>query len=178
MKKMFQYFYYNITNNYMDYKAIWMYYRAVIVSVIASMADMGSMYWLNSTSLSESLVIGLSSFIGLLIQFFGQKYWTFKNSAQNNKELIKQVLMFFGLEITIIICVILVYGKIHEPVEKKVKDWAKNHKENNITKYLFEIKNGKRELSQLGKIMLKNLIVFFTFNLISYPIWKYFIFVK
>ena len=178
MKKMFQYFYYNITNNYMDYKAIWMYYRAVIVSVIASMADMGSMYWLNSTSLSESLVIGLSSFIGLLIQFFGQKYWTFKNSAQNNKELIKQVLMFFGLEITIIICVILVYGKIHEPVEKKVKEWAKNHKENNITKYLFEIKNGKRELSQLGKIMLKNLIVFFTFNLISYPIWKYFIFVK
>lgn len=178
MKKMFQYFYYNITNNYMDYKAIWMYYRAVIVSVIASMADMGSMYWLNSTSLSESLVIGLSSFIGLLIQFFGQKYWTFKNSAQNNKELIKQVLMFFGLEITIIICVILVYGKIHEPVEKKVKEWAKNHKENNVTKYLFETKNGKRELSQLGKIMLKNLIVFFTFNLISYPIWKYFIFVK
>lgn len=178
MKKMFQYFYYNINNNYMDYKAIWMYYRAVIVSVIASMADMGSMYWLNSTSLSESLVIGLSSFIGLLIQFFGQKYWTFKNSAENNKELIKQVLMFFGLEITIIICVILVYGKIHEPVEKKVKEWAKNHKENNVTKYLFETKNGKRELSQLGKIMLKNLIVFFTFNLISYPIWKYFIFVK
>ena len=178
MKKMFQFFYYNIINNYMDYKAIWMYYRAVIVSVIASISDMGSMYWLNSTTLSEPLVIGISSFIGLLIQFFGQKYWTFKNSAQNNKELIKQVLMFFGLEISIIICVILVYGKIHEPVEKKVKEWAKNHKENNVTKYLFETKNGKRELSQLGKIMLKNLIVFFTFNLISYPIWKYFIFVK
>ena len=178
MKKMFQFFYYNIINNYMDYKAIWMYYRAVIVSVIASISDMGSMYWLNSTTLSEPLVIGISSFIGLLIQFFGQKYWTFKNSAQNNKDLIKQVLMFFGLEITIIICVILIYGKIHEPVEKKVKEWVKNHKENQITKYLFENKDGERELSQLGKIMLKNLIVFFTFNLISYPIWKYFIFAK
>ena len=85
---------------------------------------------------------------------------------------------FFGLEITIIICVVLVYGKIYEPVENKVKDWTKNHKENVITKYLFENKNGKRELSQLGKIMLKNIIVFFTFNIISYPLWKYFIFTK
>jgi len=179
MKKMFQYFYYNISNYYMNYKAIWMYYRAVIVSVIASIVDMGSMYGLNSsTNLSEPLIIGLSSFLGLLIQFFGQKYWTFKNSAQSNKELIKQVLLFFGLEISIIICVIIIYGKIHAPVEEKVKEWVKTHKENRITKYLFENKDGERELSQLGKIMLKNLIVFFTFNLISYPIWKYFIFTK
>ena len=70
MKKMFRYFYYNISNYYMDYKAIWMYYRAVIVSIMASMVDMGSMYGLNSsTNLSEPLIIGLSSFLGLLIQF-------------------------------------------------------------------------------------------------------------
>ena len=31
----------------MDYKGFWMYYRAVIVSIIASIADMGSMYGLN-----------------------------------------------------------------------------------------------------------------------------------
>ena len=73
---------------------------------------------------------------------------------------------------------ILIYGKIYEPVENKVKEWTKNHKENEITKYLFENKNGKRELSQLGKIMLKNILVFFTFNIISYPLWKYFIFAK
>ena len=70
----------------MDYKALWMYYRAVIVSIIASMVDMGSMYGLNSsTNLSEPLIIGLSSFLGLLIQFFGQKYWTFKNSTIASK---------------------------------------------------------------------------------------------
>ena len=63
-------------------------------------------------------------------------------------------------------------------IENKVKEWTKNHKENQITKYLFENKNGKRELSQLGKIMLKNILVFFTFNIISYPLWKYFIFAK
>ena len=163
----------------MNYKAIWMYYRAVIVSIIASMVDMGSMYGLNSsTNLSEPLTIGLSSFLGLLIQFFGQKYWTFKNSTENNKELIKQVLLFFGLEISIIICVVLIYGKIYEPVEEKVKEWTKGHKENNFTKLFFENKEGKRELSQLGKIMLKNGLVFLTFNIISYPLWKYFIFSK
>ena len=163
----------------MDYKGIWMYYRAVIVSIIAAIADMSSMYGLTKiNNLSEPIVLGVSSLVGLFIQFFGQKYWTFKNNTKSNDELIKQVLLFFGLEITIIVCVILIYGKIYEPVENKVKEWTKNHKENEITKYLFENKNGKRELSQLGKIMLKNILVFFTFNIISYPLWKYFIFAK
>ena len=39
-------------------------------------------------------------------------------------------------------------------------------------------KDGEKELSPLGKIMLKNGLVFLTFNLISYPLWKYFIFAK
>ena len=76
----------------MDYKGIWMYYRAVIVSVIASIADMSSMYGLNTLgTLNEQLVIGLSSVVGLFIQFFGQKYWTFKNYTKTQKELITQV---------------------------------------------------------------------------------------
>ena len=163
----------------MNYKDFWMYYRAVIVSIIASIADMGTMYWLNTTNtLSEPLVLGLSSIIGLFIQFFGQKFWTFKNETKTQKELIKQVLLFFGLEITIIICVILIYGKIYKQIENKIKEWTKNYKENKITKYLFENKDGEKELSSLGKIMLKNGLVFLTFNIISYPLWKYFIFAK
>jgi putative flippase GtrA len=163
----------------MNYKDFWMYYRAVIVSIIASITDMGTMYWLNTTNtLSEPVILGLSSIIGLFIQFFGQKFWTFKNETKTQKELIKQVLLFFGLEITIIICVILIYGKIYKPVENKIKDWTKDYKENKITKYLFENKDGKKELSPLGKIMLKNGLVFLTFNIISYPLWKYFIFAK
>ena len=163
----------------MNYKGFWMYYRAVIVSIIAAIADMSSMYGLTKIdNLSEPIVLGVSSLVGLFIQFFGQKYWTFKNNTKSNDELIKQVLLFFGLEITIIVCVILIYGKIYEPVENKVKEWTKNHKENQITKYLFENKDGKQELWELGKIMLKNILVFFTFNIISYPLWKYFIFAK
>ena len=163
----------------MNYKDFWMYYRAVIVSLIAAIADMGTMYGLNNTgALSEPFILGLSSIIGLFIQFFGQKFWTFKNETKTQKELIKQVLLFFGLEITIIICVILIYGKIYKPVENKIKDWTKDYKENKITKYLFENKDGKKELSPLGKIMLKNGLVFLTFNIISYPLWKYFIFAK
>ena len=98
----------------MDYKGFWMYYRAVIVSIIAAIADMSSMYGLTKiNNLSEPIVLGVSSLVGLFIQFFGQKYWTFKNNTKSNNELIKQVLLFFGLEITIIICVILIYGKIY-----------------------------------------------------------------
>ena len=163
----------------MNYKDFWMYYRAVIVSLIAAIADMGTMYGLNTSgTMSEPIILGLSSIIGLFIQFFGQKFWTFKNETKTQKELIKQVLLFFGLEITIIICVILIYGKIYKPVENKIQDWTKDYKENKIIKYLFENKDGKKELSPLGKIMLKNGLVFLTFNIISYPLWKYFIFAK
>ena len=137
------------------------------------------MYGLNNTgALSEPFILGLSSIIGLFIQFFGQKFWTFKNETKTQKELIKQVLLFFGLEITIIICVIIIYGKIYKPVENKIQDWTKDYKENKIIKYLFDKKDGKKELSPLGKIMLKNGLVFLTFNIISYPLWKYFIFAK
>jgi len=179
MKRMCQYFYYNIFIIYMNYKGFWTYYRAIIVSIIALMVDMGTMYGLASMGdLNEKIVIGLSSVLGLFVQFFGQKFWTFKNSAKTQKELIRQVLLFFGLEISIIICVVLIYEKIYEPVENKVKEWTKGHKENGLTKIFFENKDGKRELSALGKIMLKNALVFLTFNLISYPLWKYFIFAK
>ena len=55
----------------MDYKGIWMYYRAVIVSVIASIADMSSMYGLNKVeNLSEPIVLGVSSLIGLVILIY------------------------------------------------------------------------------------------------------------
>ena len=163
----------------MNYKDFWMYYRAVIVSIIASIVDISSMYSLiKLTKINEEVIVGLASLAGLFIQFFGQKYWTFKNNTYSRDELIKQVVLFFGLEITIIICVVLIYSKIYGPVEKKVKELTKNQRENILTKYLFKNNRGKKELSQLGKIMLKNIIVFFTFNIISYPLWKYFIFTK
>ena len=64
----------------MDYKSIFIYYKAIIISVIASVTDITLMYELDTnTKINESLIIGLSSFAGLLIQFFGQKFWTFKN---------------------------------------------------------------------------------------------------
>ena len=125
----------------MDYKGFWMYYRAVIVSIIAAIADMSSMYGLNKIdNLSEPIVLGVSSLVGLFIQFFGQKYWTFKNNTKSQDELVRQVLLFFGLEITIIICVILIYGKIYEPVENKVKELTKGHKKNMITTLSFVFK--------------------------------------
>ena len=162
----------------MEYKGFLMYYRALIVSIIASIADIAVMYELNMvTRMPEQIILGISSMCGLIIQFFGQKIWTFKNETKTQKELIKQVLLFFGLEIFIIICVILVYGQIYELVEEKIKRWL-GDEENIITKYLFEGEGNEKSLSTIGKIILKSGIVFLTFNIVSYPIWKYIIFAK
>ena len=80
----------------MNYREFILYYKAIIVSVIASLVDMSMMYYLNKNSkLKEGLILGLSSFSGLVIQFFGQKFWTFKNESKTQKELLKQVGLFF-----------------------------------------------------------------------------------
>ena len=100
-----------------------------------------------------------------------------RNSTKSNTELIKQILLFFGLELSLIACVIFIYDKTYNTLENKVKELV-GDKKNIITKHLFEGEGEGRTLSTIGKIILKSGIVFLTFNIISYPIWKYIIFVK
>ncbi len=155
-----------------------MYYRAIIVSIIASLSDIGLMYQLNMvTKLNEDIILAISSMSGVIIQFFGQKLWTFKNQTKSNGELIKQILLFFGLELSLIACVIYVYDKSYNMLENKILELL-GDKKNIITKHLFEGEGEGRTLSTIGKIILKSGIVFLTFNIISYPLWKYVIFVK
>ena len=148
------------------------YYKAVLVSILASLIDMGVMYGLDKSKWNEKIVVGLSSFAGLIIQFFGQKLWTFKNKTNSNQALLKQVLLFFGLELFIILCVVLSYGKIYEPIKINIKKALKGKK--GISKLIFA--KNKVELSTIFKILLKSIITFLTFNIISYPLWSYFIF--
>ena len=164
----------------MKYSEFILYYKATIVSVTASLVDMSMMYYLNKNSnLKEGLILGLSSFSGLVIQFFGQKFWTFKNESKTQKELIKQVILFFGIEIIIISCVILIYKKLYGIIERHIKKLYKNHiPKLSILNYLIKKENDTVELTTIGKIGLKSAIVFTTFNLISYPIWRFIIFKK
>ena len=92
--------------------------------------------------------------------------------------MIRQVLLFFGLEISLILCEIYIYNKISEGMETHVKKLAKKYKNNRILKIFVKNKGGEQVVTPIGKVLLKSVIVFFTFNIISFPVWKYVIFKK
>ena len=164
----------------MKWRGFILYYKAIIVSIIASLVDISIMYYLNKNSeLKEGLILGLSSFSGLLIQFIGQKFWTFKHESRTRRALLKQIGLFFGIEIVIIACVVLIYKELYNIIERRIKKTYKNHIPRiGILNYLIKKEKNSVELTTIGKIILKSGIVFTTFNLISYPIWRFVIFKK
>lgn len=163
-----------------DYKNFFLYYRAIIVAIVATVIDMSLMFTLSlETSLNDSVVLGISSFVGMIIQFVGQKYWTFKDTVSEQNELIKQIVMFFALEITLIMVVIMIYNMIIDKIEDGIKHLPKSYSDGKMSRNFVEKKeNGELELTVVGKMILKSLIVFVGFNLVSFPMWKFFIFVK
>ena len=160
----------------MNIKEFVYYYKAVIVSVIASLSDMFIMFELSKANWKEELALGLSSFAGIIIQFFGQKYWTFKSQTKNYEALIRQVLLFFGVELSLLLLVIVIFKNVYNTVEKQIEKLDLKYKDGFITKYLVYEQDKKLVLNERGKIVVKNAIVFLVFNLISYPIWRYVIF--
>lgn len=163
----------------MNYKDLFMYYRALLISIIASITDISVMFTLDETNLKESYILILSSFTGLLIQFFGQKYWTFKHVAKSQKDLILQVIQFFTLEISLILIIVFIYGYVYEFITNRISTYSQDYTTGMVTKYLFKLDtSNKIILTNIGKILLKSIMVFFTFNAISYPLWKYVIFVE
>ena len=163
----------------MNYKELFTYYRAIIISVLASMSDISVMFTLDNTKLNESIILIISSLTGLFIQFFGQKYWTFKSVTKSNKDLILQILQFFTLEISLILVIVYIYGYAYSYISDRISSYSKNYATGRISKYIFELdSNNKIRLTNIGKILLKSVMVFILFNAISYPLWRYVIFVE
>ena len=163
----------------MDYRSIFIYYKAILISILASVTDMTLMYELDTHSkINESLILGISSLAGLLIQFFGQKFWTFKSMTKSKNELIRQIVLFFGLEISLIVCVILIYNKVSGSMEDYVKKLSRKYKDNIILNNIVKKEGSNEVITPIGSVLLKSVIVFFTFNVISFPMWKYVIFKK
>lgn len=160
----------------MNIKEFVYYYKAVIVSVIASLTDMFIMFELSKANWKEELALGLSSFAGIIIQFFGQKYWTFKSQTKNYEALVRQVLLFFGVELSLLLLVIVIFKNVYNKVEEQIENLDLKYKDGFVTKYLVYEQDKKLVLNERGKIVVKNAIVFLVFNLISYPIWRYVIF--
>lgn len=171
-------------------KELILYNKAVLVSLLATAVDILVMYLLNkqqnrqkqqkqqpSLIINDNVAIGVSSLCGLLIQFIGQKYWTFKNQSSSKHELLKQVGMFFTLEISLIICVILIFDHVYKYLSGKFDKIPKSWRESKLGSYIFKPHSQpKPQLTEIGRILLKSCIVFFTFNLISYPLWRFVIF--
>lgn len=188
-------------------KELILYNKAVLVSFLATAVDISVMYLLNTQKnmqnqqtqqnqqpliINDNIAIGISSLCGLLIQFIGQKYWTFKNESSSKHELIKQVAMFFTLEISLIICVILIFDHVYKYLSGKFDKIPKSWRESKLGSYIFKPQPNSQnnsqpnqsqsnhqpqpELTEIGRILLKSCIVFFTFNLISYPLWRFVIF--
>ena len=90
--------------------------------------------------------------------------------------MIRQVLLFFGVELFLLGMVIVIFKGVYDKVEAQVETLDLKYKDGFITKYLVDEKDKKLILNERGKIVVKNVIVFCVFNLISYPIWRYVIF--
>lgn len=158
-----------------------MYYRAIMVAVLATVTDMSLMFTLlYETHLNDSIILGISSFVGMVIQFVGQKYWTFKNTSSKFSELFRQIFMFFALEISVIMLVIIIYSHLSYHVDEAVQHLPDSYVTGKISsKFVERDENDQKiQLTVIGKMILKSLIVFVGFNLISYPMWKFFIFAK
>ena len=145
---------------------------------MASIVDIGTIYGLNYTKLPENYALLISSLSGLMIQFFGQKYWAFRNNSSDTKNLVKQITLFFTLEITLILIIIYIFYINQKKIENMVAKYPSSVTKGTIKQYLFVMDDNKIILTPLSNTILKTLLVFILFNLISYPMWKYVIFAK
>jgi len=162
----------------MNFKDFFVYYRSLLVGVVASFVDISSLYGLSSTNIPENYALLISSLGGILIQFFGQKYWAFRNNSNDTTTLVKQVVKFFVLEISLIFVIIYIFDIIQKKIQSTVEKYPSSITKGTISKYLLKLDNNKVILTPLSNTILKTILVFILFNLVSYPLWKYVIFVK
>ena len=162
----------------MNYKDFFVYYRSLLVGVVASVVDISTLYGLSSTKIPENYALLISSLGGILIQFFGQKYWAFRNNTNDITTLVRQVVKFFTLEISLIFVIIYIFDKIQTKIQNIVEKYPSSITKGTINKYLLKLDNNKVILTPLSNTILKTALVFILFNLVSYPLWKYVIFVK
>ena len=152
------------------------YYRSLLVGILATVVDSTVFIILSKLKFNDTISFIVAFILGVLIQFFGQKYWTFKNKTKTNNELIKQIVIFFIFEIIVFSFVLLIFNKIYISIENDVKNLNVEDANDPIKKIFVQKQNSTLVLTSFGKLFIKTVIVFFIFNLITYPVWKYILF--
>ena len=154
------------------------YWRALILGIITTVIEIGLIFVLDNTHINEIWKSYTPSIISMFIAFFGQKYWTFRNKI-GGIQLIKQCLSYFILEIITLISVTyflkLIINRINQYINKN-KLQVNNM--NVLFKQLFKIDESNSKLSIISHILIKQIIVIFIFNFISFPILESYIFTE
>ena len=86
------------------------------------------------------------------------------------------MVQFFTLEITIVLIIIYIFNIINKHISDIIAKYPSSYATDKFTKYFFKLENNIIVLSPLSKVLLKTVLVFLLFNLISYPLWHYVIF--
>ena len=162
----------------LDNSRVRLYLKAANVGIFSTAADILSMYLLGSyTNIPVEYQLYLSSFLGLLIGFFGQKLITFKNKL-TGKALIKQIVLFLTWEIIFIIIIAKIVIYITEPINDALKHIPIDKiKHSSILSLLFYVdtdEDGKEhvELHTITNIAIKHIFIFILFTFVSLPIYK------
>ena len=135
--------------------------KALLVGALATTVDALVLYELARTNVNEQLSFIIASTCGLMIQFFGNKIWTFENQESGY---FQQGLKFFALEIFLIYMMSLLY-----PYAIKGAEVLLQHVDpSNSTSAL----DSEGKISPTSVVVVKNALIFLTFNLVSYPLWK------
>lgn len=138
-----------------------MWSRSLVVGVIASLFDMLIMYMLSAISFEEQASFIFASTIGIIIQFFGNHFWSF---SMKDRDLFFTAVLFTFFEVILMIVSSFIFPHILTYI---VKELPHNS---------FISHNG--HITPVGSVIIKHSMLFFVFNFISYPVWKYYIFKK
>lgn len=138
-----------------------MWSRSLVVGILASILDMVVMFALTSASVGDQAAFVIATSIGLVIQFIGNHVWSFSLNT-NTKRTLKNAILFLSFELIVMIALSFIFPYIILFIEKEIPN------------ALFIASNG--HVTPVGSVVLKHIIAFFTFNLVSYPVWKYLIF--
>jgi|TARA_Y100000389_G_scaffold8988_1_gene8415 putative flippase GtrA len=156
-----------------------LYMKAASVGVFSTGADILLMILLaeyTDLSLENQLYIGSGT--SLTIAFFGHKLWTFKNK-EKGWTMVKQIIIFLIYEILFILVITKFVIYITKPLDTALAEISPDTINNSwiLTKFLeVEVdKDTKKEtvkLRTLTNIIIKHIIIFIMFNLISLPVYK------
>lgn len=154
--------------SWLDYREYLYYYKIILVVIVGFIFEEN----INKLLLLKENGIGYLSRISL--EFVGIKYWVFKNNWTENKNIKKEIFLFFVLKSYLMKPL---FEKLNEIYKKiPIKGNAKSLIEKSIKKLKIYVKYELKMKDTIAGELLKLIYVFLTTSVIAYPFYRYIIF--